>query len=129
MSAAAERSALPLERMILNAMASSVLALDGEFAGACSSTRPPSSCSAPAGACSRTGRSPTWCPFDSSLFDLIRRVQLAGNSVSDYGVELPLNRSVTPPGRPARLAARRARRATAWWSCTPARSRTASTTS
>lgn len=32
-------------------------------------------------------------PFDSPLFDLLRRVQADVNSVSDYGVELPIGRS------------------------------------
>ena len=31
-------------------------------------------------------------PFDSPLFDLLRRVQDEGHSVSDYGVDLPFNR-------------------------------------
>jgi two-component system nitrogen regulation sensor histidine kinase GlnL len=31
-------------------------------------------------------------PFDSPLFDLIRRVREEGHSVSDYGVDLPFNR-------------------------------------
>ena len=80
--------------MILNAMASSVLALDGELRVVFVNPAAEQLFGA-----SRTVLEnrplAELVPFDSSLFDLIRRVQLAGNSVSDYGVELPLNRSVT----------------------------------
>lgn len=34
-------------------------------------------------------------PFDSTLFDLMRRVQVIGSGVSDYGVTLPLKRGLT----------------------------------
>ena len=34
--------------------------------------------------------------FDSPLLDLIRRVRLSGNSISEYGVSLPLQRGVAP---------------------------------
>jgi two-component system nitrogen regulation sensor histidine kinase GlnL len=93
-ASAAADGTLRLERMILNAMASSVLALDDELRvvfvnpaaeqlfGASRTTLE----NRPLG---------ELVPADSSLFDLIRRVQLAGNSVSDYGVELPLSRNVT----------------------------------
>ncbi len=94
MSAFAETvPALLLERMILNAMASSVLALDGELAVVFVNPAAEQLFGA-----SRTTLEhrplADLVPDDSALFDLIRRVQLAGNSVSDYGVELPLNRSV-----------------------------------
>ena len=87
-------AALPFERMILNAMASSVLALDDELRVVFVNPAAEQLFGA-----SRTALESRplaeLVPFDSSLFDLIRRVQLAGNSVSDYGVELPLNRNLT----------------------------------
>jgi two-component system nitrogen regulation sensor histidine kinase GlnL len=87
-------AALPFERMILNAMASSVLALDDGLRVVFVNPAAEQLFGA-----SRTALEnrplAELVPFDSSLFDLIRRVQLAGNSVSDYGVELPLNRSLT----------------------------------
>ena len=94
MSAAAETApALLLERMILNAMASGVLALDGELGVVFVNPAAEQLFGA-----SRTMLEhrplADLVPDDSALFDLIRRVQLAGNSVSDYGVELALNRSV-----------------------------------
>jgi hypothetical protein len=83
-----------LERMILNAMPSSVLALDPGLA-----VRFVNPAAEQLFGASRTMLEnrplSDLIPFDSALFDLIRRVQLAGNSVSDYGVELPLNRSLT----------------------------------
>ncbi len=85
--------ALLLERMILNAMASGVLAIDDELGVVFVNPAAEQLFGA-----SRTMLEnrplAELVPFDSALFDLIRRVQLAGNSVSDYGVELPLNRSV-----------------------------------
>ncbi|MCE3250575.1 MAG: sensor histidine kinase [Geminicoccaceae bacterium] len=73
-------SALPFERMILNAMASSVLALDGGLRVVFVNPAAEQLFGA-----SRTALEnrplAELVPFDSSLFDLIRRVQLAGNSV------------------------------------------------
>jgi two-component system nitrogen regulation sensor histidine kinase GlnL len=85
---------VPLERMILNAMASSVLAVDDEFRVVFVNPAAEQLFGA-----SRTALENRplgeLVPFDGALFDLIRRVRLAGNSVSDYGVELPLNRNVS----------------------------------
>jgi two-component system nitrogen regulation sensor histidine kinase GlnL len=79
------------ERMILNAIASSVLALDGElrvaFANSAAETLLGASSSLLAGRALDE-----IMPFDSPLLDLVRRVQEAGSSISDYGVEVPLIR-------------------------------------
>jgi two-component system, NtrC family, nitrogen regulation sensor histidine kinase GlnL len=79
------------ERMILNAIASSVLALDGElrvvFANSAAETLLGASSSLLAGRALDE-----LVPFDSPLLDLVRRVQEAGSSISDYGVEVPLSR-------------------------------------
>ena len=94
MAADLSAEALPLERMILNAMASSVLALDQELA-----VRFVNPAAEQLFGASRTMLEnrplADLIPVDSALFDLIRRVQLGGNSVSDYGVELPLNRNLS----------------------------------
>ncbi|MGH6887080.1 MAG: PAS domain-containing protein, partial [Geminicoccales bacterium] len=79
------------ERMILNAVASSVVALDGAlrvvFANAAAEQL------LGASRALLDGRAlDELLPFDSPLFDLVGRVQQAGSSVSDYGVEVPLNR-------------------------------------
>jgi two-component system nitrogen regulation sensor histidine kinase GlnL len=94
MSAAAQLvPALLLERMILNAMASSVLAIDGELK--VMFVNPAAEQLFGASRAMLEQRALVdLVPEDSALFDLIRRVQLGGNSVSDYGVELPLNRSL-----------------------------------
>ena len=76
----------------------------------CSSIRPASSCSASAGPCSRARPLAELLPFDSPLFDLIRRVGEGGSGVSDYGIELLLGRGELASGRRARVAARRAAR-------------------
>src|SRR5687768_3487104 len=94
MAERAPAAKLPLERMILHAMASSVLALDEELA--VRFVNPAAEQLFGASRAMLENRPLTdLIPSDSSLFDLIRRVQLAGNSVSDYGVELPLNRNGT----------------------------------
>jgi two-component system, NtrC family, nitrogen regulation sensor histidine kinase GlnL len=79
------------ERMILNAVASGVVALDGElrilFANSAAEQL------LGASRALLDGRAlDELLPFDSPLFDLARRVQEAGSSVSDYGVEVPFNR-------------------------------------
>jgi two-component system, NtrC family, nitrogen regulation sensor histidine kinase GlnL len=79
------------ERMILNAIASSVLALDGElrvvFANSAAETLLGASSSLLAGRALDE-----LVPFDSPLLDLVRRVQEASSSISDYSVEVPLVR-------------------------------------
>ena len=79
------------ERMILSAMASSVLAIDGGLR--ILFVNPAAEHLLGASRTLLEHRPLTdLVPADSALLDLIRRVQLAGNSVSDYGVELPLSR-------------------------------------
>lgn len=91
-TSAAADPATRLEQVILNAMASSVLALDGELRVVF--VNPASEQLFGVSRTMLENRSlADLVPFDSPLFDLIRRVQLAGNSVSDYGVELPLSRN------------------------------------
>ena len=84
---------LLLERAILNAMASSVLAVDRGL-GVVFVNPAAEQLFGASRAMLEQRPLADLVPEDSALFDLIRRVQLAGNSVSDYGVELPLNRSL-----------------------------------
>jgi two-component system nitrogen regulation sensor histidine kinase GlnL len=87
-------AALPLERMILNAMPSSVLAVDDAFKVVF--VNPAAEQLFGVGRSALENRPlAELVPADSALFDLIRRVQLAGNSISDYGVELPLSRNAS----------------------------------
>ena len=67
-------------------------------------------------------------PFDSPLFDLVRRVQEEGHSVSDYGVDLPFNRGA-PRLVDLHVSAAPRCRATSSWYCIRARSRAGSITS
>ena len=82
------------ERMILNGMASGVLALDDELRVVFVNPAAEQLLGASRTMLERRPLAEV-LPFDSPLFDLVRRVQLAGNSVSDYGVELPLSRDGT----------------------------------
>jgi two-component system nitrogen regulation sensor histidine kinase GlnL len=93
-SAAVEAVSAPLlERMVLNAMASGVLVVDGEFRVVFVNPAAEQLFGASRAVLEQRPLADL-VPDDSALFDLIRRVQLAGNSISDYGVELPLNRSL-----------------------------------
>src|SRR3712207_510313 len=82
---------LSYDQIVLNAMASSVLVVDGElrirFVNAAAEQLLGASRSVLV-----RGRLHELLPFDSPLFDLVRRVQEEGHSVSDYGVDLPFNR-------------------------------------
>lgn len=93
MTASADTDPHLLERVILNAMASSVLALDEQL-GVVFVNPAAEQLFGASRAMLEHRPLADLVPDDSALFDLIRRVQLVGNSVSDYGVELPLNRSV-----------------------------------
>jgi PAS domain-containing protein len=79
------------DQIVLNAMASSVLVVDGalriRFANAAAEQLLGASRSV-----LLRRRLDDLLPFDSPLFDLLRRVQEEGHSVSDYGVDLPFNR-------------------------------------
>lgn len=75
------------ERMTLNAMASSVLAVDAALRVVL--VNPAAEHLLGASRLQRRALADL-LPFDCPLFDLIRRVQLGGSSISDYGVALPL---------------------------------------
>ena len=78
-------------RTVLNAMPSAVLALDGALAIAF--VNPAAEQLFGVSRAVLEGRPlAELLPFDSPLFDLIRRVGEAGSGVSDYGVELLLGR-------------------------------------
>jgi len=82
------------ERMILNAMASSVLAVDADIRVIF--VNPAAEHLFGASRAMLAERLlADLIPFDSPLFDLIRRVHATGTSVSDYGVALPLSRGDT----------------------------------
>jgi two-component system nitrogen regulation sensor histidine kinase GlnL len=82
---------VPYDQIVLNAMASSVLVTDGtlrvRFANAAAEQLLGASRSVLV-----RRQLDDLLPVDSPLFDLVRRVQEAGHSVSDYGVDLPFNR-------------------------------------
>src|SRR5918999_5821254 len=79
------------ERMILNAIASSVLALDDQHRVVFANSAAEQLLGASRALLERRAIDEL-LPFDSPLLDLLRRVQEAGSSISDYGVEVPLNR-------------------------------------
>ena len=79
------------DQIVLNAMASSVLVIDGalriRFVNAAAEQLLGASRSMLV-----RRQLEDLLPLDSPLFDLVRRVQEEGHSVSDYGVDLPFNR-------------------------------------
>jgi two-component system, NtrC family, nitrogen regulation sensor histidine kinase GlnL len=79
------------DQIVLNAMASSVLVVDGalriKFVNAAAEQLLGASRSV-----LLRRQLDDLLPFDSPLFDLMRRVQEEGHSVSDYGVDLPFSR-------------------------------------
>jgi two-component system, NtrC family, nitrogen regulation sensor histidine kinase GlnL len=79
------------DQIILNAMASSVLVVDAALRIKFVNSAAEQLLGASSGVLVRR-RLDDVLPFDSPLFDLIRRVQEEGHSVSDYGVDLPFNR-------------------------------------
>jgi two-component system, NtrC family, nitrogen regulation sensor histidine kinase GlnL len=79
------------DQVVLNAMASSVLVVDGEMRIRFVNAAAEQMLGASRSVLVRR-RLDDLLPFDSPLFDLVRRVQEAGHSVSDYGVDLPFNR-------------------------------------
>ena len=79
------------DQIVLNAMASSVLVVDGELRLRFVNSAAEQLLGASRGVLVRR-RLHELLPFDSPLFDLVRRVQEDGHSVSDYGVDLPFNR-------------------------------------
>jgi two-component system nitrogen regulation sensor histidine kinase GlnL len=82
---------LGYDQIVLNAMASSVLVVDGELRIRFVNAAAEQLLGASRSLLVRR-RLHELLPFDSPLFDLVRRVQEEGHSVSDYGVELPFNR-------------------------------------
>jgi two-component system nitrogen regulation sensor histidine kinase GlnL len=83
-----------LERMILSAITSSVLVVDGEDRIVSVNTAAEQLLGV--GRTMLEGRElAEFLPFDSPLFDLVRRVQVVGSGVSDYGVLLPLKRGIS----------------------------------
>ena len=79
------------DQIVLNAMASSVLVLDDALRIKFANSAAEQLLGASHSVLLRR-RLDDLLPFDSPLFDLLRRVQDEGHSVSDYGVDLPFNR-------------------------------------
>ena len=93
-TSAAADGAYHFERMILNAMASGAIALDEALAVVF--VNPAAEDLFGASQAMLGGRPLSdLVPADSTLFDLVRRVAASGNSVSDYGVEVPFCRGVS----------------------------------
>jgi two-component system nitrogen regulation sensor histidine kinase GlnL len=81
------------DQIVLNAMASSVLVVNGALRIRFVNASAEQLLGASRSVLVRR-RLDEVLPFDSPLFDLIRRVQDEGHSVSDYSVDLPFNRGV-----------------------------------
>jgi two-component system, NtrC family, nitrogen regulation sensor histidine kinase GlnL len=84
-------TAVGYDQIVLNAMASSVLVVDGDLQITFVNSAAEQMLGASRSVLVRR-RLDDLLPFDSPLFDLVRRVQEEGHSVSDYGVDLPFNR-------------------------------------
>ena len=84
------------DQIVLNAMASSVLVVDGEMRIKFVNAAAEQMLGASRSVLMRR-RLDDLLPFDSPLFDLVRRVQEEGHSASDHRVDLPFNLGAPPP--------------------------------